>query len=206
LASVRFARAVTCLYIDRPLFPASAGSGFDCPGAHASGRMNALLDREAITRALRRDKVLKRSLGLRPRFTLTKWFGILWSIWVVVLLLTPEGALIGRLSLMLTAIFTAFFLGLDAIQNINREIDLANRLFNLLEKSPNLEVQQKEGEETARIIHQKFKAECQLDTALLLDEMVTTERETKLTLESVSDPKKDPKVEGKNDSMGPQAE
>lgn len=148
--------------------------------------MNAILDRETIIKALRRDTLLKKSLGFHARYITTKWFAIVWGIWMLTLLVTPlpETFMLSQLSLLMTAVFAGIFLAIDSYQNLLNEAQLADRIFNLLEKAPALKIEQKES--SAHISHPKFQADCRLETALLLDEMVSSEKETALAVERAS--------------------
>lgn len=163
--------------------------------------MNAILDRETITKALRRDTLLKKSLGCQARYITTKWFAIVWGIWVLTLVVTPlpESFMLSQVSLLMTAVFVAIFLAIDSYQNLLNEAQLADRIFNLLEKTPSLEIEQRES--SAHIRHPKFQADCQLDTALLLDEMVSSEKETALTLERAARP--EPPIEHESKPVPP---
>lgn len=149
--------------------------------------MNAILDRESITEALRNDRTLKSSLGIRSQFTAVKRFLIVWAIWTVMLLVTPlpEALEWNLVSLLVTAMIGAFCLSYDLFQNRRRELQLAERIYNLLENTPVLEVKQDQEKRLAHITHPKFTADCQLDTALLLAEMIASEKETKEILDRI---------------------
>lgn len=135
------------------------------------------ITKEDIAKCLKKDKLLRTSLGVKMQFTTLKWTGILLLGWTFILLVTPlpENLLMNRVAMTLLFFALTISWAVDYVNFIGSMDEAATSLTNILKKDSQLRIIT-DGENTV-LKHKKFEAQCSQITQLRLKELLDTEIE-----------------------------
>lgn len=155
------------------------------------------LEKSEIHKCLKKDPLLRKSLGIKNQYTILKRASILIGLWMIVLAVTPlpESLLLGRIGLAMLCFTFAVCWACDIASHAISIEDAAENLTKILKKDPKVRLVS-DGEKT-QIQHELFQAECSQITQLDLTSMLDVEVEIQDALESLT-PKQNSLFASKN--------